>query len=94
MSAAQSSGTVKQPATTSLPSGHSNAAAADKISSDSPEVTHKTYHVPEKIMEGMSHIRDDLYRIEDQQMAFIDQLEVTVFHHFLVVSYFTVIYKN
>jgi len=32
--------------------------------------------VPENITSGLTQIREDLYRIEDQQMVFIDQLEV------------------
>ena len=57
-------------------SGHPQVAGADELLSGSPKVTHETYHVPEKIMEQMSHIREDLYRIEDQQMVLIDLLEV------------------
>ena len=53
--------------------------AADKINTDSPKLAAKTYHVPEQITAGLSQIRDELYRIEDQQMVFIDQLEVNVF---------------
>lgn len=59
--------------------GPSTMVAADKINTDSPKLAAKTYHVPEKITEGLSQIRDELYRIEDQQMVFIDQLEVNVF---------------
>ena len=87
MSAAQSSGPVKPNTTTASSSGHPNAAAADELVSDSPKVAHKTYHVPEKIMEGMSHVRDDLYRIEDQQMVFIDQLEVNALCKLLVILF-------
>lgn len=76
LSSAQSSGPVKQTVTAASSSGHPQVAGADELSSDSPKVTHETYHVPEKIMEQISHIREDLYRIEDQQMVLIDLLEL------------------
>jgi len=69
---------VKHPATAASSTGPSTVVAADKINADSPKLAPKTYRVPEKITAGLSQIRDELYRIEDQQMIFIDQLEVNV----------------
>ncbi|XP_020601785.1 oxysterol-binding protein-related protein 11-like isoform X2 [Orbicella faveolata] len=71
-----STSAVKHPATAASLTGPSTVVAADKINTDSPKLAPKTYHVPEKITAGLSQIRDELYRIEDQQMVFIDQLEV------------------
>lgn len=54
-----------------------SSVAPEHVKSDSPGPVRKTFHIPEKITAGMEQIRDDLYRIEDQQMLFIDQLEVS-----------------
>lgn len=48
----------------------------EQVKSDSPKVVRKSFQLPEEVLSGMAQIRDDLYRIEDQQMMFIDQLEV------------------
>ncbi|KAJ7381190.1 hypothetical protein OS493_004790 [Desmophyllum pertusum] len=72
----QSSSTVKHPATAAASTGPSTGVPADNIKSDPPKLVPKTHQLPEKIVAGMAQIRDDLYRIEDEQMDLIDQLEL------------------
>lgn len=48
----------------------------EQVKSDSPKPVRKSFQLPEEVLSGMAQIRDDLYKIEDQQMMFIDQLEV------------------
>lgn len=58
--------------------GPSGVVSAEQIKTESPKLVPKTHHMSKKIVSGLSQIREDLYRIEDQQMLFIDQLEVNV----------------
>lgn len=67
---------MKHPATAAASTGPSTGVPADNIKSDPPKLVPKTHQLPEKIVAGMAQIRDDLYRIEDEQMDLIDQLEV------------------
>ncbi|XP_078366737.1 oxysterol-binding protein-related protein 11-like isoform X3 [Oculina patagonica] len=71
-----STSTVKHPATAASSTGFSGVVSADQIKTESPKLVPKTHHMSEKIVSGLSQIREDLYRIEDQQMVFIDQLEL------------------
>ena len=67
---------MKQPPTAALSTGPSSIATADNVKSDSPRPVRKIAHIPESILSGLAQVREDLYRVEDQQMTFIDQLEV------------------
>ena len=69
--------TVKHPAPAASSTGPSTVEVADRVRSHSSKPVQKTFQMPEKVISDMAQIRDDLYRIEDQQMFFIDQLEVT-----------------
>lgn len=66
----------KQPAPSAPSTGTFAGVGTEKVKSDSPKVVRKSFQLPEEVLSGMAQIRDDLYRIEDQQMMFIDQLEV------------------
>ena len=77
---------MKHPTTAASSSGPSGVASADTNKTDSPKLLPKSYHVSEKIMSGLSQIREDLYRTEDQQMTFIDQLEVNVHFVYLLTD--------
>lgn len=66
----------KHPAQSAPSTGTSAGVGTEQVKSDSPKVVHKSFQLPEEVLSGMAQIRDDLYRIEDQQMMFIDQLEV------------------
>ncbi|XP_068721373.1 oxysterol-binding protein-related protein 11-like isoform X1 [Montipora capricornis] len=67
---------VKQPPTAAMSTGPSSIATADNVKSDSPRPVRKVAHIPESILSGLAQVREDLYRVEDQQMTFIDQLEL------------------
>lgn len=66
----------KHPAPSAPSMGTSAGVGTEQVKSDSPKVVRKSFQLPEEVLSGMAQIRDDLYRIEDQQMMFIDQLEV------------------
>ena len=66
----------KYPAPSAPSTGTSAGVGTEQVKSDCPKVVPKSFQLPEEVLSGMAQIRDDLYRIEDQQMMFIDQLEV------------------
>ena len=73
---AQPSSIVKQPASIALATGPSSTVTGENMQCDSPRPQRKTVQVSENVLSGLTQVREDLYRIEDNQMTFIDQLEV------------------
>ena len=67
---------VKQPASVALATGPSGTVTAENMTCDSPRPQRKIVQVSENVLSGLTQVREDLYRIEDNQMTFIDQLEV------------------
>ncbi|XP_029186921.2 oxysterol-binding protein-related protein 11-like isoform X2 [Acropora millepora] len=72
----QPSPMVKQPASVALATGPSGTVTAENMTCDSPKPQRKLVQVSENVLSGLTQVREDLYRIEDNQMTFIDQLEL------------------
>lgn len=77
--------TQKHPASSAPKTGQSAGLGTEQVKSDSPKPVHKRFQLPEEVLSGMAQIRDDLYRIEDHQMMFIDQLEVP--NHYVYLKF-------